>query len=278
MPVSFLGHTPNFNIWVFNIDGKRFVARNLSTPEPLNIKFAGVFDDSPLGDTLVKTSGFDITESGPRIVIWTWAGRLYTSTWDINDEDPESQVLYFSTPIPYSGPPVSPVGTGVTNTQSPPPPAIPPVVPSLPIDTTLISELKDSINNANKALAVSEAQRKVDIQALNTARIEIENSKQSLADAQAKATANQQALLEQMREQIEVMQQRADIQINIYKQMLAQQQAQQVQTPPVTTPVVKPPITSPVVTTPTTTPTTAPSGTDWVKLGLQLGAAYLILS
>lgn len=275
MPVSFLGHTPNFNIWVFNIDGKRFVARNLSTPEPLNIKFAGVFDDSPLAAELVKTSGFDITESGPRIVVWTWAGRLYTSTWDINDEDIEDVVLYFSPPIPYSGPPVSPVGTGVTNTQSPPPPPVPTPVPSLPIDTTLISELKESIDNANKALAVSEAQRKVDIQALNTARIEIENSKQSLAQALSKASADQQVLLAQMQERIDAMQERADIQINIYKQMLAQQQ---VQTPPVTTPVVKPPITSPVVTTPTPTPTTAPSGTDWVKLGLQLGAAYLILS
>lgn len=278
MPVSFLGHTPNFQVWVFNVDGKRFVARNLSTPEPLNIKFAGAYDPAPLSVDLVKTSGFDITESGPRIVIWTWGGKLYTSSWDINDEDIEDVVLYFSPPIPYSGPPVSPVGTGVTNTQSPPPPPVPTPVPSLPIDTSSISDTKDSLDNANRALAVSEAQRKVDLQALNTARVEIENAKQSLADAQAKATANQQALLAQMREQLDVMQERADIQINIYKQMLAQQQAQQVQTPPVTTPVVKPPITSPVVTTPTPTPTTAPSGTDWVKLGLQLGAAYLILS
>lgn len=263
MPVSFLGHTPNYVIWVFNIDGKRFVARNLSTPTPLNIKFAGAFDDSPLGAPLIKTSGFDITESSPRIVIWTWNGKLYTSSWDLNDEDPEEQVLYFSTPIPYSGPPVTPVGTGVT----PPPPASTPPAPS--VDPALISELKDSIDNANKALAVSEAERKVNLQALNTARVEIENSKQSLAQALSKASADQQALLAQMQEKIDIMQERADIQINIYKKMLEQQ----AQTPPVS----KPPISSPVVTTPPA-PTTAPSGTDWVKLGLQLGAAYLILS
>lgn len=275
MGVSFQGHTPNYAVWVFTIDGKRFVARNFSTPEPLNIKFGGTFDDSPLGAGLVKTSGFDITESGPRVVIWTWGGRLYTSSWDLDDSDEKNITLYFSTPIPYSGPPVSPVGNGgVTNTQSPPPASIPAIVPSLPIDTSLISELKDSIDNANKALAVSEAQRKVDIQALNTARIEIENSKQSLAQALSKASADQQGLLAQMQERIDAMQERADIQINIARQMMAQQ----AQTPPVTPPVTRPPITSPVVTTPTQTPVTAPSGTDWVKLGLQLGAAYLILS
>lgn len=185
MGVSFLGHTPNYVIWVFNIDGKRFVARNFSTQVPLNIKFAGVFDNSPISEPLVKTSGFDITESGPRVVIWTWGGKLYTSTWDLNDEDIEEQLLYFSTPIPYSGPPVAPVGGGVTNTQSPPPPPIQTPVPSLPIDQG------------------------------------------------------------------------------------------GTQTPPQ---VQRAPIPSPVVTPPAAKPAISPAGTDWVKLGLQLGAAYLLLS
>lgn len=271
MGVSFLGHTPNYVIWVFNIDGKRFVARNFSTQVPLNIKFAGVFDNSPISEPLVKTSGFDITESGPRVVIWTWGGKLYTSTWDLNDEDIEEQLLYFSTPIPYSGPPVNPVGGGVTNTQSPPPPPVQTPVPSLPIDGGAVSDTKDSLDNANRALAVSEAQRKVDLQALNTARVEIENAKKSLADAEARATANQQVMLAQMREQLEAMQERANIQIDIYRKMMEQSKV----TPPVTAPA---PIPSPVVTPPATKPAISPAGTDWVKLGLQLGAAYLLLS
>ena len=204
MAVSFLGHTPNFAVWVFNIDGKRFVARNLSTPEPLNIKFAGAYDDSPLAVPLVKTSGFDITESSPRLVIWTWGGRLYTSSWDVNDEDIEDVVLYFSSPIPYSGPPVAPVGTGVTNTQSPPPPPVPTPVPSLPIDQggPIVSG----------------------------------------------------------------------------PQLPTPPPVYQPEPAPVyrPTPAPQPPVV--VGPMPSPTPSISPAGTDWVKLGLQLGAAYLLLS
>jgi hypothetical protein len=93
--------------------------------------------------------------------------------------------LNFGPAVPYTGSPVAPVGTGVTNTQSPPPAAIPPIVPSLPID-----------QNQN-----------------------IMGGGQN-----------------------------------------------QVRVPAPSVPAVA------------TTPTTAPSKTDWVKLGLQLGAAYLLLS
>jgi hypothetical protein len=283
MALSFLGHSPSFEIWVFNVNGRELVARNFSTPSPLQLKFAGAFDKYS-GSPLINTSGFNITDSTDKVIVWTWAGKQYTSYWlaesdDIDDPDANT-TLFFGPAVPYSGPPVAPVGNGVTNTQSPPPAAIPAIVPSLPIDTGLVSEFRDTIDNANRALAVSEAQRKVDINALNSARVEIETAKQMLAEAQAKATRDQQMLLEQMAEKLQEMQERADIQINIARQMLAQQ-AQQ---PPVTSPVVTAPVvvtspvvTSPVVITPTTT-TTAPSGTDWVKLGLQLGAAYLILS
>jgi hypothetical protein len=141
MGISFIGHTQNYEIWVFNLDGNRFVARNFSTQTPLRLKFAGVFDTTPVGEPLVKTSGFDITESSNRLVIFTWGGNLYTASWDLDDtdrdDDPGSQdgVLNFGPPIPYTGPPVTPVGSsGVTNTQSPPPAAIPTIVPSLLID------------------------------------------------------------------------------------------------------------------------------------------------
>ena len=284
MGISFLGHTPSFEIWVFNVNGREFVARNFSTPSPLQLKFAGVFDKYSGSAPLIKTSGFNITDSTDKVVVWTWAGKQYTSWWmaesdDIDDPDANT-TLQFGPAVPYSGPPVAPVGTGVTNTQSPPPAAIPAIVPSLPIDTGLVSEFRDTIDNANRALAVSEAQRKVDINALNSARIEIEESKRLLAEAQSKATRDQEVLLAQMSEKVQEMQERAEIQINIARQMMAQQAQQPLVTSPVvTTPVVvtSPVVTSPVVITPTAT-TTAPSGTDWVKLGLQLGAAYLILS
>jgi hypothetical protein len=284
MALSFLGHSPSFEIWVFNVNGREFVARNFSTPSPLQLKFAGVFDKYSGSAPLINTSGFNITDSTDKVIVWTWAGKQYTSWWmaesdDIDDPDANT-TLQFGPAVPYSGPPVAPVGTGVTNTQSPPPAAIPAIVPSLPIDTGLVSEFRDTIDNANRALAVSEAQRKVDINALNSARVEIETAKQMLAEAQAKATRDQEVLLAQMAEKLQEMQERAEVQINIARQMLAQQ-AQQ---PPVTSPVVTAPVvvtspvvTSPVVITPTTT-TTAPSGTDWVTLGLQLGAAYLIFS
>jgi hypothetical protein len=284
MALSFIGHSPSFEIWVFNVNGRELVTRNFSTQSPLQLKFAGAFDKYSGSVPLINTSGFNITESTDKVIVWTWGGKQYTSYWvaesdDIDDPD-ANVTLFFGPAVPYSGPPTAPVGNGgVTNTQSPPPASIPAIVPSLPIDTGLVSEFRDTIDNANRALAVSEAQRKVDINALNSARVEIEAAKQMLAEAQAKATRDQEMLLAQMAEKLQEMQERADIQINIARQMLAQQ-AQQ---PPVTSPVVTSPVvtspvvTSPVVITPTTT-TTAPSGTDWVKLGLQLGAAYLILS
>lgn len=275
MALSFLGHSPSFEIWVFNVNGRELVARNFSTPSPLQLKFAGAFDKYS-GAPLINTSGFNITESTDKVIVWTWGGKKYTSYWlaesdDIDDPDANT-TLFFGPAVPYSGPPVAPVGNGVTNTQSPPPAAIPAIVPSLPIDTGLVSEFRDTIDNANRALAVSEAQRKVDINALNSARVEIETAKQMLAEAQAKATRNQEVLLAQMAEKVQEMQERAEVQINIARQMMAQQQ-----TPP-PAPVGTGTIPSPVVSTPTTLPSTAPSGTDWVKLGLQLGAAYLILS
>ena len=217
MAVSFIGHTPNFAIWVFNIDGKRFVARNLSTPEPLNIKFAGAYDDSPLAAPLIKTSGFDITESSPRIVVWTWNGRLYTSSWDVNDEDIEDVVLYFSSPIPYSGPPVAPVGTGVTNTQSPPPPPVPTPVPSLPIDQN-----QNIMGGGQNQTRVVTPTKPIPSALLDT-----------------NPYAND---------------------MNWWMPLPA----------PAPTPTPSP--------APAPTPSVSPAGTDWVKLGLQLGAAYLLLS
>ena len=194
MALSFLGHSPSFEIWVFNVNGREFVARNFSSPSPLQLKFAGVFDKYSGSAPLINTSGFNITDSTDKVVVWTWAGKQYTSWWmaesdDIDDPDANT-TLQFGPAVPYSGPPVAPVGTGVTNTQSPPPAAIPPIVPSLPID-----------QNQN---IMGGGQNQVRVPA--------------------------------------------------------------------------PSVPAPSVPAVATTPTTAPSKTDWVKLGLQLGVAYFILS
>jgi hypothetical protein len=339
MGISFLGHSPNFEIWVFNVNGRELVARNFSTPSPLQLKFAGFFDKYSGSAPLIKTSGFNITDSTDKVIVWTWAGKQYTSWWkaesdDIDDPDANTTLL-FGPPVPYSGPPVAPVGTTVSNKskedreiaeaaaaaavqpaasmqitpaaqlstaapeiQYPMPVTSGPVITGNAVNMSvvnsgiaspaviqaqqsqeaaisvgLVSEFKDSIDNANRALAVSEAQRKVDINALNSARVEIEAAKQMLAQAQAKATRDQELLLAQMAEKVQEMQERAEVQINIARQMMAAQQ-----TPP-PTPVSTGTIPSPVVTTPTApTAPASTSQTDWVKLGLQLGAAYLLIA
>jgi hypothetical protein len=188
MGLSFLGHSPSFNNWVFSVDGKELVASNFSTQSPLQLSFKGFWDKHTF--PLINTSGFNISDSTATTVVWQWAGKQYTSWWKVliaDEDDPDTGVtLMFGPPVPYTGSPVAPVGTGVTNTQSPPPAAIPPIVPSLPLD-----------QNQN---IMGGGQNQVRIP----------------------------------------------------------------------TPVIPNVATTPVAVT--------PAGTDWVKLGLQLGAAYLLLS
>ena len=187
MGLSFIGHSPSFNIWVFSVDGRELVARNFSTQSPLQLSFKGAWDKPTF--TPINTSGFNISDSNATNIVWQWAGKQYTSWWRAlyDEDDPEGEVtLMFGPPVPYTGSPVAPVGTGVTNTQSPPPAAIPPIVPSLPLD-----------RNQN---IMGGGQNQVRIP----------------------------------------------------------------------TPVIPNVATTPAAVT--------PAGTDWVKLGLQLGAAYLLLS
>lgn len=214
MALSFLGHSPSFEIWVFNVNGREFVARNFSKPSPLQLKFVGVFDKYSGGAPLIKTSGFNITDSTDKVIVWTWAGKQYTSYWmsesdDIDDPDANTTLL-FGPAVPYSGPPVAPVGTGVTNTQSPPPPSIPTPVPSLPIDQGGPIVSGPQLPTPPPVYQPEPAP--------------------------------------------------------IYRP-----------TPAPQPPVVVGPMASPVVTPPTA-PSVSTAGTDWVKLGLQLGAAYLLLS
>jgi hypothetical protein len=279
MGISLVGHSPSFEIWVFNVNGKQFVGRNYSTQDPLQLSFRGVWDKYSGTAPLINTSGFNITESTDKVAVWTWRGKQYTSWWMVisaDDEDPDAEVtLKFGPAVPYAGPPVSPVGTGGVTVPAP-------VPADVQTNAEAVSDTNEALVNANKALAVSEAQGKVNIQALNTARVELQNAKDALAAAQAKSTADQAALMARLQEQLQAIEERTQIQLNVYKQALAQ--AQQAppptpatrSTPPPTAPIPSPVVTPP--TTPATAPSSSPAETDWVKLGLQLGAAYLLLS
>lgn len=115
--ISFLGHSPSFEMWVFNVDGKEFVGRNFSTQSPLQLSFKGVWDKHTF--PLINTSGFKITDSTATNMIWQWAGKQYTSSWNAkyDEDDPESVVyLNFGPPVPYTGPARAPVGNEVKTT------------------------------------------------------------------------------------------------------------------------------------------------------------------
>ena len=168
MGITFLGNTTDFKTWFFNIDGKTFVARNNSTQSPLKISFGdgrffGTYAPNQIipGAVVVKNTGFDIISGTSQtsgnsagmvlngIVEWTYAGLKYRSRWmltegrELDPAIPEEGIpasydytLDIVSPyVIYDGPTGGAVGTGgVTNTQSPPPEAIPTIVPSLPID------------------------------------------------------------------------------------------------------------------------------------------------
>ena len=115
--ISFVGHSPSFNNWVFNVGGRDIVATNYSSPSPLRLSFKGYWDKPTF--TPIKTSGFDITDSTATNVVFTWGGNQYVSAWKAvyDDEDPEAAVtLWFGPPVPYTGPARSPVGDEVKTT------------------------------------------------------------------------------------------------------------------------------------------------------------------
>jgi hypothetical protein len=120
--ISFVGHTPSFKVWVFNVNGRSFVGQNFSTQSPLQLSFIGAWDKYPSPsntEPLINTSGFKITDSTATNMIWQWAGKQYTSSWNAkyDEDDPESVVyLNFGPPVPYTGPARAPVGNEVKTT------------------------------------------------------------------------------------------------------------------------------------------------------------------
>ena len=121
--ISFVGHTPSFKVWVFNVNGKSFVGSNFSTQSPLQLSFKGYWDQYPgpsNTEPLVNTSGFKITDSTATNMIWQWQGKQYTSSWKVisaDIEDPEAGItLWFGPAVPYTGPARAPVGDEVKTT------------------------------------------------------------------------------------------------------------------------------------------------------------------
>jgi len=116
--ISFVGHSPSFNNWVFNVNGRDIVANNYSTSSPLQLSFKGYFDKPTF--TPIKTSGFDITDSTGTNMIWKWNGKQYASWWKaifVDEEDPDAEViLKFGPAVPYTGPARAPVGDEVKTT------------------------------------------------------------------------------------------------------------------------------------------------------------------
>ena len=138
MGISLKGHDSNFQYWVFDIDGRDWIAVNQSTQTPLKIQFQGRYGNWGTGNPLSKAAGFDIISStvsktGPDgekqgVVEWVWSGTRYKSAWglypgtEIIAGDPAEGIeavwdyqLAFTTGIAYDGPAGGAVGTGVTS-------------------------------------------------------------------------------------------------------------------------------------------------------------------
>jgi hypothetical protein len=288
MGISFLGHTQDYNFWVFDIDGKTFLARNNSTKSPLRLNFKeGRFfgnysiDKIIPGAVLVKVSGFDIISGTSQtsgnsagmvlngIVEWTWAGQKYRNRWtltegmELSPAIPEEGVegtyaydLDIQPPYtPYDGPAGGAVGTGVTSQA-----------------TIVAAKTKDE----REALEAATAQIVPSAQ-LSTAAPE------QASPAPAKpvtAGVVSTAVIAQSNKTKEDIEASTAYKTPGYTQPVYQSQV----TPPATyTPVPTGITTSPVIIPGTkdareAAEAAAAAGTDWVKLGLQIGAAYLLFS
>jgi hypothetical protein len=366
MGISFKGHDNNWQYWVFDIDGRDWVAVNQSTPEPLNIQFQGRFRNWG-GDPLSKAGGFDIVASTSRgadkdgqnqgTVEWTWNGVRYKSGWkltagnEIVAGDPAEGIetvwdyqLGFIGRIAYDGPAGGAVGTGVAS-QAVIEAATGQIVPSaqlstaapeqqypLPMSATskpvntgiaspaaiqaaqsgeAIQETRDAIAAAFKALSVSKSQGTVNVNAFNTARIELKNAKDALAVAKSRATPGEQILMSQLEEQVDTIQGEVDIQLRYLQAAQATQTPSGSyggpsgsgytqpsgsgysgpsgsnypgpsggggggSTPRKVTTVFEP--SKPYGGPSGSLPADTAAGPDWVQLALQVGAAYLLLS
>ena len=137
MGITYKGHSLDWIYWVFDIDGREWVAVNRSTPQPLNIRFQGRYRN--WGNTPIsKVGGFEIlssttTTTKPNAmgekqgtVEWIWNGVRYKSSWVLLAgteivaafEGAPAEYDYelgFVGYVPYNGPAGGSVGTGVVS-------------------------------------------------------------------------------------------------------------------------------------------------------------------
>ena len=254
MGISLVGHSPSFEIWVFNVNGKQFVGHNYSTQDPLQLSFRGVWDKYSGTAPLINTSGFNITESTDKTAIWTWGGKQYTSWWlaiSADDEDPDAMVeLKFGPAVPYSGPPVSPVGTTV--------------------------KTKDEREAAEAAAAAAVTSTAITPSAQLSTAAPTPQSPETPKTVTVSPTGPNVTFSNKTKEDVEAS--------TAYKTYAYSNQTP-VRTSVPQTPAPQAPVgitQSPVIIPGTKDAREAAAadaaGPDWVKLALQVGAAYLLLS
>ena len=340
MGISFKGHDNDWQYWVFDIDGRDWVAVNQSTPEPLKIQFQGRYSKWG-GNPLSKEGGFDIVASTSRgpdkdgqnqgTVEWTWNGVRYKSGWtliasnEIVAGDPAEGIepiwdyqLGFVGRIAYDGPAGGAVGTGVTSQvtieaaknkedrelaeatrQIVPSAQLSTAAPEqqypLPMSVTSRPVTSGIATPTAIQAAQSGAMTKDEREALEAATTQISPSSQL-----STAAPEQQYPLPASTKPVStgIVSNAAIAQSNKTKEDIEASTAYK--TPGYTQPVYASQVTPPATYTPastgmtrmTTSPVIIPgtkdareaaeaaaaAGTDWVKLGLQIGAAYLLFS
>jgi hypothetical protein len=313
MGISLVGHSPSFEIWVFNVNGKQFVGRNYSTQDPLQLSFRGVWEKYSGTAPLINTSGFNITESTDKTAIWTWGGKQYTSWWlaiSADDEDPDAMVeLKFGPAVPYSGPPVSPVGTTVktkdereaaeaaaaavtsapaavtataitpsaqlsTATPTPQSPETPKTVTVSPTGPNLSFKTKDEREAAEAAAAAaSVTSTAITPSAQLSTSAPTPQSPETPKTVTVSPTGPNVTFSNKTKE---------DVEASTAYQNYAYSNQTPVRTSTPQTPVPQTPVG--ITQSPVIIPGTkdareaAAAGPDWVKLALQVGAAYLLFS
>ena len=273
MALTFVGHSPTYTIWVFDLDGKQFVARNFSTPSPLAIKFVGVYPEPYSGsEPLIKTSGFDIISSTSQptgvgaagVVEWTWGGKRYRNTYLFTIGDvgaDEESTLLFAAPIPYDGPAGGTVSNGVASQAT--------------VQAATKTKDEREAAAANAAQITPSAQLATGT-APAASPAPADAAKPLTTGVRSQASFNA-ARSNKTKEDIEAS---TAYKTYGYTPSPAARQVTSVPIPVIaTTPIgmSKSPVLIPG-TKDAREAAAAGAGTDWVKLGLQLGAAYLLFS
>lgn len=241
MGISIKGVAADYTYWLFDIDGRDFLAYNFSSPSPLSIKFRGRYVrwSGPLAP---NTSGFEILSSttsktgdmGEKqgSVEWMWAGQRYKSTWvllageEIAVADPEAgtpaefnYTLDFIGYVPYAGPTGGAVGTGIESDATK-------AARQAEEVATTISESNDSLNQALAKLAKLESQREIDVRDLQAARGDVMEARELLSAAENRATAAQSQAIQQMQQSVAAVEARFMAQLANYQSQVAAAKAQ----------------------------------------------------